>query len=126
MTRRIDLDQRRAEANAEAVELVVGGRTFLLPAILPVALSLQVDRLAQGGTAQLTPELSEQVFRAIVVGLVGDDADALMGAVSLDELQHVITTAYAASLGESSASGPSSGNGGTPPRPTVPASTPGT
>lgn len=124
MTRRIDLDQRRAEANAEPIEVVVAGRSFTLPAILPVALTLKVDQLARDGTTgELDATTAEAVFRALVTGLAGDQAEELMELISLDELQHLMVAAYGMTVGESSASAPSSPNGGTLPRLTVPAST---
>ena len=124
MSRRIDLDQRRAEANEEPVEVVVAGRSFTLPAILPVALTLKVDQLARDGTTgQLDAATAEAVFRAIVTGLAGVQAEELMEVISLDELQHLMVAAYGMTVGESLASAPSSPNGGTLPRPTAPAST---
>ena len=119
-SRVIDLDQLRAEANRQPVSLVVGGATFELPAVMPVALSIQVSKLA---SATLDADTAEAVFRTIVVGLVGDRADELMGALSLEELQHVVTTAYGVTVGESSDLVASSPNGGTRPSPTLPVST---
>ena len=118
--RRIDLDQRRQEAHREPVEVVVGGRTFSLLPTLPVSLALQVDQLAGG---DLDPARIETVFRTLMHGLAGDQAEELAGLISLDELQALMVEAYGMTMGESEASAGSSPNGGTPPRPTVPATT---
>jgi hypothetical protein len=121
VTRRIDLDQLRAEANEEPFEVQVQGHSFTLPAILPVSLALQVDVLAANDELSATEAV--KVFRTLVRGLVGDRADELVELISLQELQLIVTTAYGVNVGESSASVASSPNGGTPPRPTSPATT---
>lgn len=123
MTRTINLDQLRAEANHEPVEVHVSGRTFTLPAILPVSLALQVDVLAQTGENELTAVDAAKVFRSLVHGLAGDRADELCDLISLQELQTIITDAYGIGAGESSASVVSSPNGGMQPRPTSPTTT---
>jgi hypothetical protein len=120
VSRVIDLDQLRAEANTEPIEVRVGGATFTLPAVMPVALSLKMDALAQ---ADITPAAAAAIFETMVEGLVGDRAGELLAVVSLTELQHLMVAAYGMPVGESSALAASSPNGGTPPRPTAPATT---
>lgn len=115
MTRRIGLDQIRAEAKNEPIILDLGTETITLAPILPASFSLQVARLAAG---DLDIAGEEAAFLAICHAIAGDQAERLLDLVQLDELQALIALAYGLGPGESLASAGSSPNGGNASRPT--------
>ena len=115
MTRQLNLDQRRAEAGREVVNVTVGGEVFRFAPHLPVSVGLQAARLSG---ASMTPAEQEKTFMAVCAAMVGDRAAALVEVIDFEELMYLMTEIYGVDLGESPASAPSSRNGGKRPRPT--------
>jgi hypothetical protein len=114
--RHLDLDQRRAEAGREKVDVTINGEVYSFAPQLPVSIGLQASRLSGG---DLSPVEQEQAFMAVCNAMVGADrAGALVEAIDFEELMWLMTEVYGVDLGESQASAPSSPNGGTQPRPT--------
>lgn len=80
----IDFDAYRREQKGEPVKLTLGGKDYILPPSLPasVALDLIALRREKGDDAKLGADDIQRFARE----LLGDQADAIIGAVSIDEL----------------------------------------
>lgn len=128
--RTINLDTiraARAEANEETIELVFGDDTITLPPELPVAVLVGFGRL-QGtdtdGAGGDPTGLNEGL-----VALVGEDfakkllLEYRLGVFELIDFLSEAAELYGITLGESSASAPSSSNGTKRSRPTSSATT---
>jgi hypothetical protein len=108
-----DLDAARAaraEAKGETPMFVFGGQKFTLPPEMPAEFAYLLDD-------------AKEAFRFLLADDFDDFWSHRPSKEDLVELVAVLGKAYGTSLPESAASGGSSPNGGTPSRPTSPATT---
>lgn len=88
MTRTIDFDAFRSEQKADPVTLVLGGKTYEMPASLPASLALDIVRLHDGTEEEDEVKIDDLLH--LGAGLFGGDEkfrgvlDA--GHVTMDEL----------------------------------------
>jgi hypothetical protein len=128
--RTINLDvirAARAEAAEEPIELVFGDEVIPLPVDFPVAVLVAFGRMqgdeedgSGGDMSGLEDGLSALVGVDVATKLL---TEYRIGAFELLDLLTAAAELYGISLGESSASAPSSSNGGKPSRPTSPGTT---
>ena len=105
---RVDLDARRAQAGAKPHVVVLDGVEYSLPARLPLVIA---ENLVEGN------------FRDAIRGMFGPDSEAVVDALTLDDLLAIAEQAYGLRVPESRASSPPSPSNGMRSTPTSPATT---
>lgn len=76
MTRRRDLDAARAERKAEPLEVVLAGRTFMLPASLPAIVAVAMGEMHR---AQSSSPDADDMDMGTFTAAFGDVVHALFG-----------------------------------------------